>query len=96
MIVHIVLVKQRDDLTADERQELTNAIASLQSVRGVQQFSYGPDISGRSKGYTHAAVIYLADRDALQAYQVDPDHVRVVRVLDRLAPEKLVVDYETP
>lgn len=95
MIVHIVLMKQRNDLSADELTELTAAIASLQHIRGVQYFSYGSDISARSKGYTHAAVITFADRDALQAYGVDDEHLRVVQILNRLAPDRLIVDYET-
>jgi Stress responsive A/B Barrel Domain len=95
VLVHIVLGKARQDLTASEQQELSAALASLGAVTGVQQMTHGPNFSERSKGYTHAAVLYFADRAALQGYQVADLHQRAVQVFDRLMPERMIVDYET-
>ena len=36
-----------------------------------------------------------ADREALQNYLQHPGHLGIVAVLNRLMPERLVVDYET-
>jgi hypothetical protein len=38
--------------------------------------------------------MHFESRDALTAYQEHPEHKRIVEVLNRLAPERLVVDYE--
>jgi len=95
MIVHIVLMRLRDDLTEEERREFEAAAASLADVSGVEDMTWGPDFSGRGKGFTHAAVIHLTDRDALATYQRDELHRNVVAIFDRLLREKLVIDYET-
>jgi hypothetical protein len=95
MIVHILLGRARGDLSDDERRELGEAIASLGSVPGVQNLTWGPDFSGRGQGYTHGAVMYFADKPALDAYQKNEHHRAVVAILDGLLTDKLVVDYET-
>jgi hypothetical protein len=94
VIVHIVLGKVADGLTDDESKELTDAFRRLGEVPGVQDFSCGPNISERSRGYTHAATMRFQDAGTAQAYQTHPLHLEIVRVLNRLAPERLVVDYE--
>lgn len=95
MLVHILLCKPLDDLPEAGRQELANSLSSLADLPQIQSMSWGPDTSGRSRGYTHAAVMLFADRDGLQSYQSDPAHLRVVAILDRLLADRLVVDYET-
>lgn len=94
MIVHILLIRPREDLSAEEQQELEEALASLRTVLGVQRFTWGPDFSGRGKGYTYGAVMHFADRPALNAYGGNEAHLRVVSVLQRLTADRLVVDYE--
>ncbi len=95
MIVHILLGKEREGLTDDERQELRDVISQLREVPGVQDFSAGPNFSQRSQGYQQAAVMYFADRDALDGYLKHDKHLAVVAVLNRLLPERLIADYET-
>jgi hypothetical protein len=95
VITHLLLLQARADLTEYEERELGEAVYGLTSVPGVQNFSWGPDFSGRGKGYTHAAVMYFDSRDALQTYMDNDRHKEIVRTLNRLAPERLVIDYET-
>ena len=75
--------------------ELGAALDTLGEVPGLQQITWGPDFSGRAKGYTHGAVMYFADRNALAGYLQHEKHAQVVGVLNRLLPERLVLDYET-
>lgn len=95
MIVHILLGKERAGLTDAERHELTEAIAQLRDVPGVQHFSAGPNFSQRSQGYQQAAVMYFTDRNALDGYLKHEVHLQVVAMLNRLLPERLIADYET-
>lgn len=94
MIVHVLLLQARSNLSAYDEQELGEAIYTLRGLPVVQSLTWGPDFSGRGKGYTHAAVMTFADRGALRAYTDDPEHKRIIEVLNRLAPERLVIDYE--
>ncbi|GAC1445254.1 MAG: hypothetical protein NVSMB52_05870 [Chloroflexota bacterium] len=95
MIVHLLLVKVRENLSEEQHAELNDSISSLQYVPGVSNLTWGEDFSGRSKGYTHAAVMQFADRHALHAYGTHELHLRVVASLEKLAEERLVVDYDT-
>jgi hypothetical protein len=95
VIVHLLMLRVRSNLTDAERREFDRAVESLASVPGVQSMSWGADFSGRAKGLTHGAVLHFADRDALDGYQRNEHHRAVVATLDRLTTEKLVIDYET-
>ncbi len=95
MIVHIVLIEPRPDLTDRERSELEETIPQLATVPGVRNFTWGPDFSGRSKGYAYAAVMHFDARDALHTYGADGIHRGIVAIFERLTVERLVVDYET-
>ena len=94
MIVHIILLQARPDLSAYEEQELGEAVYGLAAVPGVKDLTWGPDFSGRGRGYTHAAILHFDSRDDLQAYQDHERHKRIVEALNRLAPERLIVDFE--
>lgn len=96
MICHIVLGKERTGLSNEERQVMEKAIASLQQIEGVRNFTCGRDFSGRAKGYEFGAVMYFDDRAGLEAYLIDEHHLAVVQALNRLLPERLIMDYEIP
>jgi hypothetical protein len=95
VIVHVVLVKPRPDLSSAERAELEETIPRLGSVPGVRDITWGPDFSGRSKGYAYGAVLSFDSRQDLDAYGTDPTHLQIVQIFERLTLERLVVDYET-
>lgn len=95
MIVHIVLCKAAENLDDQGRQDLADALRSLGRLEQVQSISWGPNVGHRSKGYTHAAVMHLASWEDLEAYLSNPEHLKIVDVLNRVAPERLVMDYET-
>lgn len=95
MIAHIVLCKPKDASSPANKTDLENALAQLSRVPGVQGFSTGEDFSGRGQGYTEAMIMYFRDRASLQTYMTHPEHLRVVDILNQVAPERLVIDYET-
>lgn len=94
MLIHVLLGKARDGLSPEELRELEAAVASLREVPGVEDFSWGVNFSERARGFTHGAVMGFADREALDGYQRDPLHVAVVEILNRVMPDRMIVDYE--
>jgi aminoglycoside phosphotransferase (APT) family kinase protein len=94
MIVHLLLLQTSGTRSAYDEQQLGEALYALKAIPAVHSMTWGPDFSGRAKGYTHAAVLQFADRDALQSYLDHPEHKRVVEILNRLAPDRLIADYE--
>src|SRR5947209_20314226 len=61
MLVHIVLVRGPEGMSAEDREEMAQALGSLAKVPGVKDMTWGPDVSARGKGYTHAAVMNFDD-----------------------------------
>ena len=75
---HVVLLKLRDDPLQNNHQQLTNAIASLTTIPGVQDISVGQTYTTqRSSGYTHALVARLDHKAALTAYATNTEHLIV-------------------
>ena len=75
---HVVLLKLRDDPLQNNHQQLTNAIASLTTIPGVQDISVGQTYTTqRSSGYTHALVARLDNKSALTAYATHTEHLIV-------------------
>ncbi len=93
-VQHLVLLKFNDGVTPARIATHLAALASLRDrVPGVTGLSIGANFSERSRGYTHALVVTLADRAALAAYGPHPAHMEVATPL-RADAELLVVDFE--
>lgn len=91
---HVVLLKFNAGVPPERIDAHLRALATLRErVPGITALSVGANFSERSRGYTHALVVTLRDRDALAAYAPHPAHVEVAAPL-RQDAELLVVDYE--
>ena len=97
---HIVLVKVRSDVSAEEVQRAFAPLAALQGqIPGLTSFSWGPNTSpeGRTQGFTHGFVMDFADAAARDAYLPDPRHQAAAAGLRTIRePEGgvLVFDYD--
>jgi hypothetical protein len=81
--------KRRDAEAVKERLE---ALASV--IPGVQRLDVDFDL-GKVPG--HWDVVLVSEHDsneALEAYQVDPRHVEVVRFVSSVVRQRAVVDHE--
>ena len=93
-IQHLVLIRFHTDVDASRIQHHLDALQHLRAeIPGILALTVGINFSDRAQGYTHAAVVTLADRAALAAYAAHPVHVAVATALRRDS-EYLVVDYE--
>lgn len=95
VVVHLVLLSF-GDAPAPAIEALMSALRSLRdSVPGVLELSCGANFTSRGREFTHALMVKLVDKAALDAYAVHPEHVRVVTEL--LAPirkDVLAIDFE--
>jgi len=77
MIQHIVLVKFRAEITADQKQAIWDELAGLGDiVDGLVSATFGGNISpeGFSRGYTDGFVMGFTDAAARDAYLDHPAH----------------------
>ena len=95
-LVHLVLIKFKDDIKNEELQKVINGAYELQKISAVQDLNFSNNISseGLSKGYTHSLTMKFSqakDRDSL--YLPHPIHQGFVKLFVPLTESVLVFDY---
>jgi hypothetical protein len=96
-VKHIVLCSFRDDLTAEERDEIIAEFASLrESVSWVRALEHGPNVSPEAlnDGFTYCFVVDFASAADRDAYLVDPVHATFAARFGPSLSKILVVDFE--
>jgi hypothetical protein len=96
VIHHVVLWAFKDSVPADDRAAIVDAIRALDGqVPSLRSLAVGLNVSpARAQGYTHVLVETFADRDALAAYAIHPDHVPVLARLREAVAQLVAVDLE--
>jgi hypothetical protein len=77
MIRHIVLIRFRDDVSEEHRQEVYGDLRALVgNIDGLLGAQFGPNVSpeGLSKGFRDGFVMDLRDSEARDRYLADPAH----------------------
>ncbi len=80
MILHIVLVRFRSDVSAADRQAIFGDLEGLTGrVPGMLNFDAGPNVSpeGLGRGFDAGFVVTFDDFDARDAYLADEEHRRI-------------------
>ncbi|OQR83865.1 hypothetical protein ACHHYP_14188 [Achlya hypogyna] len=95
---HIVLLKFKPQVTADTIAAFGQEILHLQEVvPGIIDMAWGENKNTQhGKEYTHALVARMENFDVLQAYEVHPDHVAVVKQFPSLVADFLIIDFTSP
>jgi hypothetical protein len=96
MICHVVLIRLKNGLGEAEGGELLEkARKLLERIPGVHNLRLGRGLGKKAEvAYPYALVMEFEDEEALQGYQVHPDHQRFVReVVDPIQDDKKVFDY---
>ncbi len=84
MIRHIVLIKFRDDVSLERKQEIYADLRALVGViDGLTGATFGPNVSpeGLSKGFRDGFIMDLRDAEARDRYLADPRHQAAARKL---------------
>ncbi len=97
MISHIVLLRLEDGLSRQQTEDfLTVARNLLGAIPGVRNLRVGSTL--RDDGsHPLALVMDFENSEALEAYQVHPEHQRFLReVIGPIVADKQVLDFECP
>lgn len=95
MVEHIVWFKFKSDLPEEERARLLRELVDLEGVvPGISRLKVGANFTDRARGFSHALVVTLSSREALQSYQDHPTHAALARALRAASDDILAIDFE--
>lgn len=95
MITHLVLFKFKPETTEAEIQQLTEGLGGLpEKIEAIREFRFGTDVIHSERSYDFGLVSSFDDLDALQRYQVHPEHQKVVAHVKAIASGVVAVDFE--
>ena len=94
MLTHIVVWKYRADIEQFAREEHVNLLRSLRRIiPEIQSLSVGFDLLHLPRSYDSGLVAVFADRAALDAYTVHPEHVKVAEFGRSISEHVASVDF---
>jgi stress responsive alpha/beta barrel protein len=94
MLTHMVIWKYRDDVEQFAREEHVNLLGRLKNIiPEVQSLSVGFDTLFLPRSYDTGLVAVFADRAALDAYSVHPEHVKVAEFGRSISQHVASVDF---
>jgi hypothetical protein len=95
MVVHVVLLRIRPDVSATELSELEQRISELaQAACGPGNAIVGENVTEEpiADGFDFGFVLRFRNRGALDAYHVNPTHLAIAHLIRDLASKVLVFD----
>ena len=94
MLTHIVIWKYRADVEQFAREEHVKLLRNLKDIiPEVQSLSVGFDTLLLPRSYDTGLVAVFADRAALDAYTVHPEHVKVAEFGRSISEHVASVDF---
>lgn len=94
MLTHIVIWKYRADVEQFAREEHVNLLRKLGGIiPQVESLSVGFDSLHLPRSYDTGLVAVFADREALDAYTVHPEHVKVAEFGRSISEHVASVDF---
>jgi len=95
MLTHIVLFKFKPETSQDQIDRLIEGLGGLPAqIDEIQEFRFGSDVIRSERSYDLGLISSFADLDAMQRYQVHPEHQKVVALVKEIANSVVAVDFE--
>jgi hypothetical protein len=95
MITHVVFFKFNPDVTEQDIQLLADGLGALpEKIEEIREFRFGVDVIRSERSYDFGLVSSFDDLDALQRYQVHPEHQKVVAHVKAISSSVVAVDFE--
>ncbi len=96
MLTHIVIWKYRAEVDAETRREHVAMLRRLPSViPDIRSFEVGFDVLHLPRSYDTGLVAVFADRAALEAYTIHPEHIAVADFGRAISEHVASVDFES-
>lgn len=94
MVVHIVMFKFKEENKEKNLQEMKRRLeALLELVPSLKSMEVGIDFSQSPRAFDLSLYSIFDDKDALHAYAIDEEHLKVVEFVKDVTIESKVVDY---
>lgn len=94
MLKHIVLLKFKENITAEQITDLKNSLLALPKIiKEIKGYECGSD-PRPTKVFDFVLVSTFDDFDALKRYQVQPDHLEVLAKVKNLSARIESADFE--
>ena len=96
MLQHIVLMKFKPEVSAEDIDALERALDDLPNrIVEIQTYEFGRDVLHSARSWDFALVSGFANLESMQRYQGHPDHQAVVARLQELCQQIVCVDFES-
>ena len=96
MLTHIVCWKYKAETTQEQKDEHLAKLKNLPNViPNILSFSVGSDILHLERSFDTGLVATYINRDALEAYNIHPDHQEVAALGKQIAERVVSVDFMT-
>jgi hypothetical protein len=94
-VEHMVWFRFREDVPQAKRDDYAARLKALEGVvPGVLRIEVGENFTNRALGCQLGLLVTLGSREALDAYQVHPEHVAVAQGLRADCDQILAFDFE--
>ncbi len=94
MLTHIVCWKYKAETTEAEHEHHRAALENLPNlIENILSFSVGADVLHLERSFDTGLVATYADRAALDAYDVHPEHKKVQAIGRQIAEKVVSVDF---
>lgn len=94
MLTHIVCWKYKTEIAPDERERHIAQLKNLSNViPDIVSFSVGADVLHLERSFDTALVAVYANRAALDAYTIHPQHQAVAKLGKEIAERVVSVDF---
>ena len=95
MLHHIVMMKFKPEVTAEQIDALEQALDQLPNViTDIHVYEFGPDIVRSERSFDFALVSLFATLEALKRYQEHPEHQKVLGTIKEMTEQIVTVDFE--
>jgi hypothetical protein len=94
MLIHIVCFKYKAEVDDVARRDHRERLKALARLEGVVELKVGLDVVRSPRSYDTGLMAMFRDRAALDAYQMDPQHVPVARSGAGLCESIVAVDFD--
>jgi Stress responsive A/B Barrel Domain len=94
MLKHVVLLKFKAEITEAEIDRMIDGLAGLpDQIEEIREFVFGRDTLHTERSYDFALVSMFDDLEAMQRYQVHPEHQKVLSHIKSLCAGIVAADF---